>query len=153
MRWEVAPKLRFDLVAFAGLNLSGERRVVEFHAMGGRHGDLSGEDLKSCAIVGPIGLRVVFRTSDDPDNWMQHSWRCVRLLAGHTFDTKEGRPCVRVPDLDLLTAFDARRTDPDFEETFEEASSLDGSKAWTFGHVGRLSLKQHVKVIQVDKLD
>lgn len=150
MRWEVAPKLRFDLVAFAGLNLSGERRVVEFHAMGGRQGELTAADLKSCAIVGPVGLRVVFKTSDDPDNWLRHSWRCVRLLAGHTFTTKEGRPCVRIPDLDLLNTFDARRTDPEFEEGYELADSLDGSKAWTFGNVGKLPLKLNVKAIQVD---
>ena len=152
MKWEVAPKLRFDLVAFAGLNLSGERRVVEFHAMGGRQGDLAPEDLKSCAIVGPVGLRVVFKTSDDPEDWQRHTWRCFRLLAGKTFQTKEGRPCVRVPDLDLLTAFDARRTDPDFEEGFEEVATLDGSKEWTFGHTGKLPLKGHVRAIQVDLL-
>lgn len=150
MHWDVAPKLRFDLVAFAGLNLSGERRVIEWHAVGGRHGDLEGADLKSCAIVGPIGLRVVFMTSDDPEDWTRHSWRCVRLLAGHTFQTKEGRPCVRIPDLDQLNAFDARRTDPDFEESFEEAAGLDASTAWTFGHAGKLSLKTHVKAIKVD---
>ena len=151
MRWEVAPKLRFDLVAFAGLNLSGERHVVEFHTMGGRQGDLQTEDLKSLAIIGPVGLRVVLKTSADPENWMSHTWRCVRLLAGHTFNTKEGRPCVRVPDLDFLTAFDARRTDPDFEESFEEAASLDAA-GWTFGHQGRLPLKQQVRAIQVDLL-
>lgn len=151
MRWEVAPKLRFDLVAFAGLNLSGERRVIEFHTMGGRQGELHTEDLKSLAIIGPLGLRVVLKTSEDPENWMNHSWRCIRLLAGHTFDTKEGRPCVRVPDLDLLNRFDARRTDPEFEETFDEATSLD-APGWTFGHVGKSPLKQKIKSIQVDLL-
>ena len=152
MRWELAPKLRFDLVAFAGLNLSGERRVVEVHAMGGRQGDLAPEDLKSCALVGPTGLRVVFKTSDDPDDWQRHTWRCVRLVAGRTFQTKEGRPCVRIPDLDQLTDFDARRTDPDFEELYEEAAALDASRAWTFGHVGTLPLKGNVRAIQVDLL-
>jgi hypothetical protein len=152
MRWEVAPKLRFDLIAFAGLNLSGERRVVEFHAMGGRQGDLQPEDMKSVAIVGPMGLRVVFKTSDDPEEWQRHSWRCVRLLAGHTFTTKEGRPGVRIPDLDLLNAPDARRTDPDFEELFEEAAGLEGAKGWTFGHAGRVPLKANIRAIQVDLL-
>lgn len=151
MRWEVAPKLRFDLVAFAGLNLSGERHVVEFHTMGGRQGDLRTEDLKSLAIIGPVGLRVVLKTSEDPENWMSHSWRCVRLLAGHTFNTKEGRPCVRIPDLDLLNDFDARRTDPEFEESFLAATSLD-APGWTFGHQGRLPLKQQIRSIQVDLL-
>ena len=152
MRWEVAPKLRFDLIAFAGLNLSGERRVVEFHALGGRQGDLRPEDIKSCVIVGPVGLRVVFKTSDDPESWPSHSWRCVRLLAGQTFTTKEGRQGVRVPDLDLLTPPDARRTDPDFEEGFEAASSLEAGAGWTFGHAGRLPLKLNVRAIQVDLL-
>jgi hypothetical protein len=149
MIWEVAPKLRFDLVAFAGINLSGERRVIEFHTVGGRQGDVLTEDLKSMAIVGPVGLRVVFMTSSDPENWQKHSWRCVKLLAGHTFDTKEGRPCVRVPDLDWLDAFDARRTDPDLQCSFEEAAGLD-AKGWTFGHAGKLPLKNNVKTIKVD---
>jgi hypothetical protein len=152
MRWEIPPKLRFDIVAFAGLNLSGERRVIEVHALGGRQGDLQPEDLKSVAIIGPVGLRVVFKTSDDPEEWVKQPWRCVRLIAGHTFDTKEGRPCVRIPDLDLLNTFDARRTDPDFEEGFEEAASLADSTAWTFGRSGKVSLKTHIRAISVDIL-
>jgi hypothetical protein len=151
MKWDVAPKLRLDLVAFAGINLSGERRVVEFHAMGGRQGDVQTEDLKSCAIIGPVGLRLLFMTSDDPQDWAKSSWRCVKLLAGSTFDTKEGRPCVRVPDLDWLDAFDARRTDPDLQCSFEEAAGVD-APGWTFGHAGRLPLKGQIRAIKIDRL-
>lgn len=151
MRWEVPPKLRFDIVAFAGLNLSGERHVVEFHTMGGRQGDLETGDLKSLAIIGPIGLRVILKTSEDPENWIKHSWRCVKLMKGHTFDTKEGRTCVRVPDLDFLDAFDARRTDPDLQGGFEGATTLD-APGWTFGHQGKLPLKCQIRSIQVDLL-
>ena len=149
MRWELAPRLRFDLVAFSGLNLSGERRIVEVHALGGRQGDLRPEDLKSCAIIGPIGLRVVFATSEDPDTWMQRPWRCVKLRAGSTFQTKEGRPCVRVPDLDWLDAFDARRTDPELQCSFDEATGLD-TPGWTFGVSGNTPIKANVRFIRVD---
>ena len=149
MRWEIAPKLRFDLVAFAGINLSGERRVVEHHVMGGRQGDVQGEDLKSLAIVGPVGLRVLLMTKDDPEDWAKGSWRCARLLAGHNFATKEGRLCVRIPDLDWLDAFDARRTDPDLQCSFEEAAGLDHA-GWTFGHAGKLPLKGNIRVIKID---
>lgn len=149
MRWEVNTKIPFDIVAFAGLNLSGERRVIEFHTVGGRKGDLAPEDIKSFAIVGPVGLRVVLMTNDDPEAWVKSTWRCVKVTKAESFLTKEGRPCVRVPDLDFLDAFDARRTDPDLQCSFEEATGLD-AEGWTFGHAGRVPLKGNVKAIKID---
>ena len=80
MKWDLAPRLRVDVVAFAGLNLSGERTVIEIHPVGGRQGDVSTDYLKSVAIVGPIGTRVTFMTSDDPESWTRHPWRAVRLI-------------------------------------------------------------------------
>lgn len=150
MHWEIAPKQRMDLVAFAGLNLSGERRVVEVYTVNGRQGNVEGPDLKSCAIVGPVGTRVVFMTSEDPENWQKHPWRAVHILPGHHFLTKEGRPCVRIPDLDFLDKFDARRTEEELQTWFEFAEDLGKSKEWTYGRPG--DLKQQVKAIRIDKL-
>ncbi|MFZ5482253.1 MAG: hypothetical protein ACOZNI_36165 [Myxococcota bacterium] len=149
MNWEIAPRTRVDIVAFAGINLSGERSVVEIHPVGGRQGDVSTDYLKSVAIVGPVGTRVTFMTYDDPDTWHQQPWRTVKIMAGKAFSTKEGRPCVRVPDLDWLDAFDARRTDAELQCSFEEAPGLDGSKEWTYGRPG--VLKGRIKLIKIDR--
>ncbi len=147
MRWDLAPRLRADLVAFSGINLSGERRVVEVHPVGGRKGDLAPADLRSCVIVAPLGTRVVFATSEDPDRWMEHPWRAVRVLRPTITVTKEGRAAVRLPDLDWLDAHDARRTDSELQSTFDEAASLDAT-GWTFGRPG--DLKGRVRWIRVD---
>lgn len=148
MRWETAPKLRADLVAFAGLNLSGERRVIEFHPVGGRQGELNGEDLKSLAFVAPVGTRLILMASADPEDWMRHPWRAIKILPGSHFLTKEGKPCVRIPDIDFLDAFDARRTDPELQSWYDEADSLDAT-GWTYGRVG--PLKGNVKAIKIDR--
>lgn len=150
MQWDIAPKQRVDIVAFAGLNLAGERSVVEIHPVGGRQGDVASDYLKSLVVIGPVGTRVVLMTSADPDNWKNHPWRCVEVKAGKLFTTKEGKTGVRVPDLDWLDAPDARRTDSELESSFEEASDLGGSKEWTYGRPG--SIKGRVKAIRVEKI-
>jgi hypothetical protein len=150
MRWELAPRLRCDVVAFSGLNLSGERRVVEVHPVGGRKGDLVPADLRSLAFVAPVGTRLVLATSEDPDDWEAHPWRAVVVLAGQHDTTREGRAVVRVPDLDWLDAFDARRTDPDFQATFDEATTLAEGRGWTFGRGG--VLKGMIRQLRVDRL-
>lgn len=150
MNWELAPKLRVDVVAFAGLNLSGERRVIEIHPVGGRQGNVETPDLKSVALIGPVGTRFLFMTSDDPENWRKHPWRCVQILEGHHFLTKEGRPCVRIPDIDFLDAPDARRTDVELQTWFEFAEDVGKSKEWTYGRPG--DLKCHVKAIKIDRV-
>jgi hypothetical protein len=149
VRWDLSPRLRVDLVAFSGLNLSGERRVVEVHAVGGRKGDLEPGDLRSLAFLAPVGTRLVLATSEDPDAWEAHPWRCVRVLAGAHALTKDGRPVVRVPDLDWLDAYDSHRTDPDFQATFDEAPSLASGVGWTFGRPG--PLKGHIRWIRIDR--
>lgn len=148
MRWDLAPKLRVDIVAFAGLNLSGERRVVEIHPVGGRQGNLNPEDIKSFALVGPVGTRIVLMSSADPEDWAKHPWRAVKIMEGHHFLTKEGRPCVRVPDVDFLDAFDARRTDTELQAWYDEADGLD-APGWTYGRVGKL--KANVHAIRLDR--
>lgn len=151
MEWHIAPRVRCDLVFFAGLNLSGERRVVEVHPVGGRQGDVRGEDIKSLVILGPIGTRVVFAT-DPTDDWESGSWRAVRLSSGRTYTTKDGMTGVRIPDLDWLDAYDARRNDPDLEAGFEQVTRLADGTEWTFGHSGTRMLKGNIRSIRIDKV-
>ncbi len=149
VRWELAPRLRCDVVAFSGLNLSGERRVVEVHAVGGRQGDLSPEDVRSFAFIAPLGYRLVLAASDG-DDWEQHPWRAVHVKAGSAFMTKEGRPCVRIPDLERLDAPDARRTDPELECDYDFAGTLAEGSGWTYGRNG--PLKGRVRQIRIEAL-
>jgi hypothetical protein len=148
VHWDLSPRLRVDLVAFSGLNLSGERRVVEVHAVGGRKGDLEPADLRSLAFLAPVGTRLILATSDSDDGWEQHPWRCIQILAGRHALTKEGRPIVRVPDLDWLDPFDAHRSDPDFQATFDEVPALAAGTGWTFGRPG--ALKGMVRRIRIE---
>lgn len=150
MRWDLAPKLRCDVVAFAGINLSGERRVVEIYTVGGRQGEVETEDMKSLVFLAPIGTRILLMTSDDPDAWQASPWRCFKVTKADAFTTKEGRTGVRCPDLDWLDGPDARRTDPDLQCTFEEAGSLD-HPGWTFGRSGSVPLKNHIRAIRIDR--
>lgn len=153
MNWTVAPRMRMDLVCFAGLNLSGERRIIDVHAVGGRQGgDVAPEDLKSMVVLGAVGTRVLLKTSIG-DDWEQHPWRMVIVTAKHHYKTKEGEVGVRVPDLDWFDKPDARRTDPEMQESFPHADTLEAGIAsgeWTFGRSG--PLKSKVKAIVIDKV-
>lgn len=153
MEWSLAPRLRMDLVCFSGLNLSGERRIVDIHAVGGRQGaDVASEDLKSMVVLGAVGTRVVLKASAS-DDWEQYPWRAVVVTAKHHYRTKEGEVGVRVPDLEWLDAPDARRTDPDMQESYPHAETLAegaASGAWTYGRSG--PLKGRVKAIAIDKV-
>ncbi len=149
VRWVLAPQIRCDVVAFSGLNLSGERRVVEIHAVGGRQGDLSTADIRSLVFVAPVGFRLVLATSEDEDTWESKPWRAVHVLAGKHFATKEGRAAVRVPDLERLDAPDARRTDPELEVDYDHIERLADGAGWTYGRNG--PLKGQVKMIRIDR--
>lgn len=153
MEWSLAPRMRVDLVCFSGLNLSGERRIVDVHAVGGRQGaDVAPEDLKSLVLLGEVGTRVVLKTSAAED-WESYPWRAVVITRGHHYRTKEGEVGVRIPDLEWLDAPDARRTDPDMQESFPHADTLaEGSASgeWTYGRSG--SLKGRIKAIAIDRV-
>jgi hypothetical protein len=123
--------------------------VVEVHAVGGRKGDLAPADLRSLVFVAPVGTRLILATSEDPEAWTEHPWRCIRIVAGKHAVTKEGRPCVRVPDLDWLDAPDARRNDPEFQMTFDAAETLEAGTGWTFGRPGEL--KGKIRWIRIDR--
>jgi len=151
--WTVAPKMRMDLVCFAGINLSGERKIIDVQVVGGRQGgDVAAEYLKSVVVLGPVGTRVILKTWIG-DDWEQHPWRAVTVTAKHHYKTKEGEVGVRVPDLDWLDLADARRTDPDTQESFPFAETLASGVAsgeWTFGRPG--TLKAKIKAIAIDRV-
>ncbi len=153
MQWTVAPKMRMDLVCFAGINLSGERKIIDVQVVGGRQGgDVAAEYLKSMVVLGDIGTRVVLKTWIG-DDWEQHPWRAVTVTAKHHYKTKEGEVGVRIPDLDWYDKPDARRTDPDMQECFPHAETLEAGAAsgeWTFGRSG--ALKSKIKAISIDKV-
>lgn len=146
MDWIIADNMRVDLVGYTKTGFSGQRHQVQIFPSG-RQGDLP-EELGSLFLAGPLGVRVVLVTSQVGD-WTRAPWRCVQLMAGHAVKAQDGRPSVRIPDLDLLDKIDARRSDPDFEVTFPEAASLEAGTGWTFGRPG--PIKDHVVQIRIDR--
>lgn len=149
MKWVIAPKTRCDIVFLQGLNLSGERTMVQVHPVGGRQGDIDGSLIKSLALMGPLGARIVLCTTEDEDAWEQSPWRAIRLLKGVAFPNREGVMGVRVPDLDWLDPANARRSDPDTQMGFDEVPTLSAGTGWTFGKMG--PIRGHVRMIRVDK--
>ena len=149
MKWEIAPKQRVDLVCYGGLNMSGERRVVDVHVVNGRQGpDIPTAELKSLSFIAPVGTRLILKTSESED-WEAHPWRCIRIVKGSFTRTSNGDPIVRVPDLDYLDKPDARRTDSECQESFPLVQRLSEGTGWTFGREGEI--KGRVKVICIEK--
>ena len=149
MKWEIAPKLRADLVCYAGINLSGERRVVDIHVVSGRQGaQIPTAELKSLAFIAPLGTRLILKTSDG-DDWEEHPWRCIRVMKGSCFRNKNGEYVVRVPDLETLDKPDAQRTDPEHEESYPLVERVKDGTGWTFGRLG--DRKGRVTVIAIEK--
>lgn len=150
MEWKIAPRVRLDLAGFDGLNCAGERHVAELHPVGGRQGQIP-SSIKSLAIAGPVGTRVILMTAGPEFPLDQQSWRCIRIMAGKFFRNKEGVPAIRIPDLDWLDAPDARRGDPDVQSGFDQVKTLEEGQDWSFGNSGPTPLKGNVRFIQVDK--
>ena len=64
MKWIIAPQTRVEIHAFTGLNLSGNRSVAQIYPAGGRQGkDIDGARLRSVAVAGLPGTRVVFSST------------------------------------------------------------------------------------------
>lgn len=147
MDWDIAENMRVDIVAYEKHNLSGQHHAVQIFPSG-RQGDLP-DRLGSVLVAGPLGVRVIFKTSAVGD-WQRAPWRCVQLVKGHCFKAKNGFAAVRVPDLDFLDKPTAQRTDPDFEESFPIVASLDQGSGWTFGRPG--VLKDHIVQIRVERI-
>lgn len=150
MEWHIAERTRCDIYAFSGLNLSGERKLARLFPSGRQGASLEGFSFRSCIIAAPIGTRVCFRTTVAEEDWTERPWRSISVLKGKCVRNKDGLYLVRVPSLDLYDKPDARRTDPDFEQSFPVAADLAAGTGWTFGRPG--SIGQRVAAIQVEKL-
>lgn len=146
MEWQIAENMRCDIVGFTKPAFAGTRHVVQVFPSG-RQGDLP-DELSSLIVVGPMGTRIVLVTSRVGD-YHQAPWRCIDLVKGNAFKTKDGRPGVRVPDLDLLDKADAQRSDPEFEQTFDFAADLESGRGWTFGRPG--AIKERVLLVRVER--
>lgn len=156
MRWSIDDKVRGEVHFFTGLSFSGVRSVVQIFAGGRRQGpEIEGDRVKSCALVGPIGTRMVLQTSATETDWELAPWRAVILRQGTTMRAPNSTLfAVQIPDLDRLDRFNAKRVDPDTEEGFELAAGLDSGKSWTF--VGRNlgeGLKCRIRGVRLDFLD
>lgn len=152
MEWEIAPNSRVDIVTYSGQNFSGHRTHIEIFPSGKKAGaEIDGSQVQSVAIAGPIGTRVIFKTSVGPD-WVEATWRAVEIKKGSAFKNKLGTPMVRIPNIDGLDKPDAQRCDPDFLTSYDIVASPDQGKSWTYGAVARLQLAGNIRGIVVDKV-
>ncbi len=149
MKWDIAPRIRLDIVGFEGLNCAGERHMVNIHAVGGRQGNLP-STIKSMAISGLPGVRVILMSAGPDVPLDQQTWRCIRLMAKKNFRNKEGTPTVRIPDLDFYDEPDARRSDTELQSSYEQVNSMTESRDWTFGRSGKRPMKGNVAFIRVE---
>lgn len=147
MDWQIAENMRCDLVGFTKPGFAGTRHVVQIFPSG-RQGQLP-DELSSLIVVGPLGTRVVLITSQVGD-YHQAPWRCIDLIKGQSFKSKDGRPAVRVPDLDLLDKADAHRSDGEFEQSYDIAATLEAGKGWTFGRPG--GIKEKVVLVRIERI-
>lgn len=152
VRLAVAPKMRCDIVTYAGVNLTGRRASIRIWPSGSIQGGVSSEDLGSMVIRAPHGTRVILATADG-SNWEASPWRCIRLVPGFTVPSEDpnGFPGVRVPDLDLLDPPSSRRAQADLQSSYPLVERLEEGTDWTFGRTGSVTLKDHVVLIRVER--
>jgi hypothetical protein len=148
VRFEIAEKVRCDILAYSGLNCSGQLTLVRVYPDGKHKRDIKVSELSSVMIAGPIGTRIVFATGTG-DDWEDQPWRAVRLVKGKSFKARNGKPAVKVMDLDYLDPPKAYRTDTEMQVTFSQVERLEDGDDWTFGRAG--AIKGNVRVIYVDK--
>jgi hypothetical protein len=129
--WDVIGRHRVDLVAWSKPDMVARRTVVQFFP-GGRQGDFRPADIASMSIRAQIGTRVT-------------------LMVPATRAT--GLPGVRIPDLDRLDPFSARRTDRQFESSYPLVEHPDQGTGWTFGAIGTALLKGNVHGIRIESDD
>ena len=151
VEFEVGPGVRCDLVGYSGPNMSGLKQPAQFFPQGARRGRMDGTKLRSLLIRAVPGTRVLLKASKT-EAWEQASWRCVRVLARTSVPSgqKNGLPGVRIPDLDRLDEFGARKTDRDFEQSIIQVESLAHGTGWTFG---RGLIANRVAVIRIERED
>lgn len=152
MNWVVAPNIRCTLQIFTGINFSGTRTDIEFFPSG-KNKELKEAEIQSIAMIAPKGVRVVLSSAPDVPTWEERSWRAIVFTAEDAFKTVDGKLAYRIPDLDHLDAANARRTDPDFDQSFVQAATLAEGKGWTFGRIGQSPLKGNVQTIRIDRVE
>ena len=153
MQWQINGKVRAHIVCFSGLNFSGERWEVDIWPVGGRQGaDVDASRVKSIGIIAPIGTRMVLMTGTGEDTWQSQPWRCVQVLAGFTFEARDGkRVGVQIPDLDRMDPPHALYLDPDLIQGYPQVERLEDGSGWTFGRAGHIQLKTNLRAIRVER--
>ncbi len=145
----IAPKVRCDLLAYSGQHCGGQLMLVRVLPHADHDGDIDGNAFQSIMIAGPHGTRVTFATHAG-DDWQDHPWRAIVLTKKHTFTARNGKPAVRIPDLETLDPHDARRAEDAVQVSYPHADSLDTGEGWTYGRPGRL--RNRVRQILIDKV-
>lgn len=154
MRWFVDEGIRCDLVFYAAPNLTGKRATLRVFPAGNKQGtNVEPEDLRSMVIRAPFGTRLVLCRSTGPD-WEEVAWRCVELRPGHVVPPSRpgGLPGVRLPDLDLLDAPNAKHVSRELQSSYPRAERLEDGldgEHWTYGRTGEL--KGRVNAIRILK--
>lgn len=153
VRWVIEDGAIGEALFFTGINFSGQRARVRFFPGGRMQGDeIDGTRVKSFGIIASYGLRVTLCTARGDVGWEDHTWRAVTLVEGSTFESMSGKPAIQVPDLDVMDAFDARRTDLELRRGYPEVDLPEQGEGWTFGYRGGLDLKCNVKTIRVENI-
>ncbi len=154
MRWDHPESIRVDIICYSGINFSGRRKIVRFVAKGGRQGpEILPEDIQSVAVGGPLRTRVTFIGTELEKGWEEsHSWRAVEITKEHSFKTKDGVIAVQLPDIVWYHKPNAKRSDPDFEESYPYSDGLDDRTSWTYGSSRGGFLKGGVHAIKIERL-
>jgi len=151
MKWDIEKNVRCDIVAYSGMNYSGDRFECRIFPSGRQGDDLDGKHIKSLAVIAPVGTRVVLKTTLQ-EEWEEETWRAVVITKDVHAKTSEGKTGVQIPDLDTMAKPGAFRSNPDVEESYPLCEKLADGTGWTFGHVGGRELKGSIVAIAVDKV-
>jgi hypothetical protein len=131
---EVRGKTRCDLIAFSKPDLVARRTPIQIFPSGVQ-GKLQAEDLASLIVRAPFGTRItLLRAGHRLDQ--EGTWRVLRMVKGCAVIPGDplGLPGIRVPDLDHLDRWDARRTDPELVSSVPRVRDPQAQdKGWTFG--------------------
>ncbi len=149
MKWRVRPGVRVDLVGYNAVDMAGKRTAAQLFPGGARRGDLDG-GIRSLVVRAVPHTRVILAASSGED-WTLAAWRCIRVLPGSSVPSRRrnGLPGVRVPNLDTLDPYDAKRTDPQVEMGYPRVESPELGQGWTFGGGG--SVAGRVRLIVVER--
>ncbi len=148
IKWTIPERLKAAFVMYTAVNLSGGRKAVRLF-LRGRKGDPAPTAAASMVIRAPYGTTVVLQTEPGP-GWERGTWRAIRLLKGFSVPGKETPlPGVRLPDLDMLDAFDAKKGGTSYQESYPLVDRFAQGEGWTFGAARDEELKNNVRGIMV----